>query len=214
MIVFRLSLPAFLYVLRFVVRRTHHAEHVRKQSPTFRGWAKERVAWSEGSISPGGGDKIVSILSCDPPGHIAKARDAVSLVERELGMPDGMLKGGLQGKCSTFLYISRKKIIGVAVAEPLQKAFRAKRLIGGTLTLDDERDGAKELCLIGIRAIWVNKSERRRGVARKILDAVRRTLIAGFVAERNQVAFTQPTVDGSALASAYSETDMPLVYQI
>ncbi|KAF9597446.1 hypothetical protein IFM89_018892 [Coptis chinensis] len=66
----------------------------------------------------------------------------------------------------------------------------------------------------GIRAIWVTPSNRRKHVATKLLDAARTSFCTGYVLEQSQLAFSQPTSAGKALASNYCCTESFLVYDI
>ncbi|KAF5750582.1 protein CHROMOSOME TRANSMISSION FIDELITY 7 [Tripterygium wilfordii] len=65
----------------------------------------------------------------------------------------------------------------------------------------------------GIRAIWVGPSNRRKHIATQLLDAVRRSFCMGFVVEQSQLAFSQPTCAGKALASSYTGDKPFLVYK-
>lgn len=65
----------------------------------------------------------------------------------------------------------------------------------------------------GIRAIWVTPSNRRKHIASQLLDAVRKSFCIGFVLERSQLAFSQPTSAGKVLASNYVGTGSFLVYK-
>eukprot|EP00249_Psilotum_nudum_P018619 c26889_g1_i2 orf=877-2010(+) len=64
----------------------------------------------------------------------------------------------------------------------------------------------------GIKGIWVSRLERRKGIATKLLDAMRSSFSFGFVLQPLQCAFSQPTVDGKALAVNYCKTEGFLVY--
>ncbi|KAI4300558.1 hypothetical protein L6164_033925 [Bauhinia variegata] len=85
---------------------------------------------------------------------------------------------------------------------------------------EDGQFGGAILCeskavaaVCGIRALWVTPSNRRKGIASQLLDAVRRSFCMGFVLERSQLAFSQPTSDGKSLASSYTGTGSFLVYK-
>ncbi|KAH1078733.1 hypothetical protein GYH30_053657 [Glycine max] len=64
----------------------------------------------------------------------------------------------------------------------------------------------------GIRAIWVAPSNRRKGIASKLLDAVRKSFCKDLELERSQLAFSQPTSAGKALATSYTGTGSFLAY--
>ncbi|KAI9152787.1 hypothetical protein LWI28_001197 [Acer negundo] len=84
--------------------------------------------------------------------------------------------------------------------------------------LDDNQNGAivceKEAirAVCGIRGIWVSPSNRRKGIATQLLDAVRRSFCMGSVLEKSQIAFSHPSSAGQALASSYFGTRSFLVY--
>lgn len=65
----------------------------------------------------------------------------------------------------------------------------------------------------GVRAIWVSPSNRRKHVASYLLDAVRQSFVDGSTLDRSQIAFSQPTSAGKALASKYAGTKSFLVYK-
>ncbi|XP_043703579.1 protein CHROMOSOME TRANSMISSION FIDELITY 7 [Telopea speciosissima] len=83
------------------------------------------------------------------------------------------------------------------------------REIGGAIFCDKEAVPA----LCGIRAIWVTPSNRRKRIATRLLDAARKSFCMGLVLESSQLAFSQPTSAGKALASSYSATQSFLVYK-
>ncbi|KAM3712045.1 hypothetical protein ACB098_01G154500 [Castanea mollissima] len=74
-----------------------------------------------------------------------------------------------------------------------------------------ENEGLPAVC--GIRAIWVTPSNRRKHIASQLLDAVRMSFCMGSVLELSQLAFSQPTSAGKALASNYFSTGSFLVYK-
>lgn len=71
---------------------------------------------------------------------------------------------------------------------------------GRVLEIDRSRPGRAAL---GVRMVWVSAEHRRRGLASRLLDAARANVVQCYVAPRAQVAFTQPTEAGAALAAAY-----------
>ncbi|CAM6078733.1 unnamed protein product [Sphagnum tenellum] len=65
----------------------------------------------------------------------------------------------------------------------------------------------------GVRGIWVSCSERRKGIASHLLDAMRTTFCFGLTLQTSQCAFSQPTPDGQAFAARYCHNPSFLVYQ-
>ncbi|KAJ9693276.1 hypothetical protein PVL29_012147 [Vitis rotundifolia] len=74
-----------------------------------------------------------------------------------------------------------------------------------------EKEAVPAIC--GIRAIWVTPSNRRKHIASQLLDAVRKSFCMGFVLKSSQLAFSQPTSAGMALASNYFGSVSFLVYR-
>lgn len=58
-------------------------------------------------------------------------------------------------------------------------------------------------CFVGIRYLWVHRSARRRRVAFKLIEEVRKNHIFGLEIHREEIAFTQLTEDGLAFAQKY-----------
>ena len=58
----------------------------------------------------------------------------------------------------------------------------------------------------------VTRQDRRRGVAKALLDAARRHFATGFEVPLGQLAFSQPTQLGRRLAASYSGREDFLVY--
>lgn len=66
--------------------------------------------------------------------------------------------------------------------------------------------------ICGINRIWVSSHHRRRKIASRLLDAIRDRFIYACKLELSDLAFSQPTGDGKALARQYLGTDRFLVY--
>ncbi|KNA11721.1 hypothetical protein SOVF_132500 [Spinacia oleracea] len=79
----------------------------------------------------------------------------------------------------------------------------------GSIVCEEEATPAS----CGIRAIWVSPSNRRKGIATHLLDAVRKSFCTNYVLERSQLAFSNPTSAGKALATNYTGTGSILVYK-
>ncbi|KAF9951431.1 N-acetyltransferase esco2 [Mortierella alpina] len=66
--------------------------------------------------------------------------------------------------------------------------------------------------ICGINRIWVSRHCRRQKIASRMLDAVRNRFIYACKLDRKDLAFSQPTGDGKALAKQYLGTERFLVY--
>jgi N-acetyltransferase len=66
-----------------------------------------------------------------------------------------------------------------------------------------------------VRKIWLAPASRGRGLAHALLDTARSHFVYGAHAvPRAQVAFSQPTRAGAALARSYTGRDDFLVYRL
>ncbi|XP_021769539.1 protein CHROMOSOME TRANSMISSION FIDELITY 7-like [Chenopodium quinoa] len=79
----------------------------------------------------------------------------------------------------------------------------------GSIVCEEEATPAS----CGIRAIWVSPSNRRKHIATHLLDAVRKSFSTDYVLEHSQLAFSNPTTAGKALATNYTGTGSFLVYK-
>lgn len=102
----------------------------------------------------------------------------------------------------TFLYIRKDRILGACLAERITTAF----VVDETLTSEDSAITTSpnpKPATIGISRIWVSKTARGQGIARKLLDAAAERFIYRFRIPREQIAFSQPTNSGARLARAW-----------
>ncbi|KAL2915413.1 hypothetical protein HK105_205029 [Polyrhizophydium stewartii] len=84
---------------------------------------------------------------------------------------------------------------GCTIAEPISIAYEAV----STTECSDNPSAA----ICGISRIWVAAADRRKGVATRLLDAVRHRFVLGCELARNALAFSQPTSAGRHLARQY-----------
>lgn len=98
--------------------------------------------------------------------------------------------------------------------------FRREVMRKASLANDPEKSTGAFICeaeavsaVCGIRAIWVTPSNRRKHIASQLLDAARKSFCMGFVLENTQLAFSQPSSSGKALACKYFGTASFLVYK-
>ncbi|CAG8477669.1 4353_t:CDS:2 [Paraglomus occultum] len=150
-----------------------------------------------------------------------KLFEILEIVTRELGSVEIREDKLLSSKI--FLYVtSRKKVVGCVIAEHIKQAYRATRNTASSHAEEQpgEFDDASVVfyrtepirAVCGISRIWVSRQYRRKGIATKLLDLVRKNYIYGCCLGRLAIAFSQPTGDGKALATNYTGTSEFLVY--
>jgi N-acetyltransferase len=57
--------------------------------------------------------------------------------------------------------------------------------------------------IVGVSRIWTSRTFRRKGIAKNLLECVMNQFIYGMEIERTDVAFSQPTEMGTALAKSW-----------
>nr|XP_033793422.1 N-acetyltransferase ESCO2 [Geotrypetes seraphini] len=180
----------------------------------FVGWKKEHI------VAKFWNGKIIMIQPDDPKYAIKKAEEVRELVDNELGFKQTTLT--CPNKTVTYLYISNeKKIVGCLIAEQIKKAFQ---VLPDTVSYEVqtleimERHRAwrcstiPQTAVCGISRVWVFSLMRRRGIASRMVDAVRATFMYGSYLSTNEIAFSDPTPDGKLFATKYCKVPNFLVY--
>lgn len=71
------------------------------------------------------------------------------------------------------------------------------------LALDDKPTEV----IAGVSRLWTSKSFRKKGIANNLLDCVTTQFIYGMDVDKEQVAFSQPTDSGAALAKSWFDAE-------
>ncbi|KAJ9611656.1 hypothetical protein H2200_004840 [Cladophialophora chaetospira] len=100
--------------------------------------------------------------------------------------------------------ISHKPQIPTPVASPTSSSPPS------SISISEETHPA----VVGVSRIWTSKAFRHKGIALNLLDCVTNQFIYGLELEPQQIAFSQPTDSGAALARAwFGESDGWAVYR-
>ncbi|XP_047406266.1 N-acetyltransferase ESCO2 isoform X2 [Sciurus carolinensis] len=178
----------------------------------YTGWKKERV------VAEFWDGKIVLVLPRDPAYALRKVEDVQELVDHELGFQQVVPK--CPNKTKTFLFISdEKKVVGCLIAEPIKQAFRLLSESSGPESSSSKEcprawqcSNVPEPAVCGISRIWVFRLQRRKRIARRLVDTVRNCFMFGCFLSTNEIAFSDPTPDGKLFATKYCNTPNFLVY--
>ncbi|XP_063186847.1 N-acetyltransferase ESCO2 [Chroicocephalus ridibundus] len=195
-----------------------HIQHHERFLEALRyvGWKKERV------VAEFWDGKIVLILPNDPKYAVKKAEDVREIVDNELGFKQVSLS--CPAKTKIYLFVSNEKmIVGCLVAESIKQAFRVLSEPGAMLSPEQDQDVLQhqrawrcstepEPAVCGISRIWVFGPRRGKGIARRMVDAVRSTFMYGCYLGAHEIAFSDPTPDGKLFATKYCQTPRFLVY--
>jgi len=178
--------------------------------------------------------KIISIQSSDTTKYLAKKAEEVrTMVESELGCAP--LTPQQQQQQTVYFYVEGDEIIGCLIAQRIQYAHRIivsmlelpqhnnnKRSKQEPTVMEDEQiaEEAMNSCdmtsqvpaVCGVSRIWVHKSHRRKRIAHRLLESVRKSLVYSYHIPLEQVAFSQPTTEGKLFAMRYMGTKQFLVF--
>ncbi len=160
------------------------------------------------------------IIVIESGGHdskqaISKAMSILDYVDSQLGINEKSTTH-IPEATKFYLYICgvTKKVAGFCMAEPLRTAFRIVSLNNKTnsssFSYDESLPGETVKC--GISRIWVAAGMRRKGIAKKLLDCVRLNFLFVESLSLSDIAFSDPTHFGQALARNYCQTESFLVY--
>jgi len=184
----------------------HHRIHRgRLDTLKFPGWKIERKV---GDFPAG---RVICIKPGDHSAHWNKVTEILSVVDTDLGFSEVGIRW--PDKTKVFLYIAEKKVVGVLLAERIEKGFRM-------LPNNDEEGSGKIYCcsetaesvMCGISRIWVLADFRRAKVASSLLDCMRSNFYQNHFLSPDEFAFSDPTMDGIKFASNYMKTKLFLVY--
>ncbi|CAB4396923.1 unnamed protein product [Rhizophagus irregularis] len=157
-----------------------------------------------------------------------KIKNTIEWVNLELGAVE-MTEEKLKMSKAYFYVANKYDIVGFALAVRIEKAYRVvdsssenaqneSRKVS-KLQIGNDNDGSGIFCstkplraACGISRLWVKRDYRRKKIATKLLDSVRKNFIYGCELKPDEVAFSQPSGDGKAFASQYTGTREFLVY--
>ncbi|KAF9566628.1 N-acetyltransferase esco2 [Mortierella alpina] len=126
---------------------------------------------------------------------------------------------------STDAAMAKAKAATSTLTTPATSAMSTRGTTDSTVSSQGHDEGGKEdessaiFCSVvpqpaicGINRIWVSRHYRRQKIASRMLDAVRSRFIYACKLDKKDLAFSQPTGDGKALAKQYLGTETFLVY--
>lgn len=148
--------------------------------------------------------RIIAVTYRDQKPKLTRVQEILKLVDIELGFP----AVPLHSRCIIYLACNDKEIMGICVAQPLQEA---NKLISdfGIDFCSSESYPVK----CGISRVWVSGKHRRKGVGRKLLEAVKCNFIYGYRLSNYEIAYSAPTEMGKSFAAAITGKKDFYVYQ-
>ena len=201
------GLCGMVYTINLPHDQEQHAAYHKRflDSVKFNGWKNERVV---ASFTNG---RILKILPSDPKYAVKKVNEICSVIDADLGFENHINFSTSTSKIIYLFITDSRQVAGCVVAEPISHAFRL-------LTSASENHAVStcarfsEPAACGVSRIWTYYPYRRRGIATRLVDALRSTFVLGAFVQINQIAFSDPTADGIKFASHYCKTESFLTY--
>ncbi|KAL4894268.1 ESCO1/2 acetyl-transferase-domain-containing protein [Aspergillus ambiguus] len=160
----------------------------RKASPTAKNQAKKVLEVISKELSSPEIDDEVLWSQIEPPKH-CRAGGSSEKVDRY----------------KVFLHMKDSRCVGACLTEriwechPVDKSSAARNGVDGAVTARDETHPA----IVGVSRIWTSGASRRKGIAMDLLDCVVSNFIYGMEIPKEEMAFSQPTESGKALAQSF-----------
>ena len=172
-------------------------------------------------------DNMIIEINSNSNKYLSKdIKEAIDFVKQELGSSTSNYSSSGNGsredvKC--YLYLKGLGIQGLVISqslvnmksEQLVRLSDTKRTTDALIEEQEENEVIAEnergvdytsACQVGVDLIWVDSKCRRRGIAKKLCDSVRRHFMYGSLITKQNLAFSQPTSNGHCFAMAYSGT--------
>jgi N-acetyltransferase len=194
-----------------VLHMKYHATQLAKMNVSSEVWKhiRDTACWKDAAI----GGYIISVSRDDKVSLKNLVERMLVLASQDLGAVEIsrtqlwstlLIQGQEKGRYRTWLYLQNRKCIGLLLAEYIDAAFEVKDLGVGRFSDKSaplEISEASVPATVGVSRIWTLRTERRGGVAIKLLEAA----LLGWrykhsSISKSQMAFSQPTEMGTALA--------------
>lgn len=172
---------------------------------------------------------------------VNKELGSVEISEEELWSQRPLEGEGENGKkmdrYKVFLHVIDGKCVAVCLAERISKGYRVKSskdraidslkhdtgIISEATVAGDvpahpssaiEYEDEPVPAVVGVSRIWTSEAFRKKGIANNLLECVMNQFVYGMDMERSDLAFSQPTESGAALARSWFGADAGwLVYK-
>ncbi|EAU31060.1 conserved hypothetical protein [Aspergillus terreus NIH2624] len=171
----------------------------RKASPTAKNQAKKVLEVISKELSSPEIEDDVLWSQIEPPEHLRGSHGSAEKVDRY----------------KVFLHMKDSRCVGACLTEriweahPVEKPTAPRNGVDTAVTRRDVTHPA----IVGVSRIWTSGASRRKGIAMDLLDCVVSNFIYGMEIPKEQMAFSQPTESGKALAQAFFGDEEWHVYE-
>lgn len=193
----------FHVIVELLVAVTYHSPYI------LQGWKKERLVRD---LDHHGG-RVIMVLPTDPQHCWRKVEEIREIVDQELGFAENGIR--VKENTKVFFYVLEKRIVGCLIAETIREAHKvipqkSPAKGGGQLVCCSEK---RFKVWAGVSRIWVLASERGKGIASTLVDAMRSNFLNSHFLTIDEFAFSDPTESGMGFAEKYTQRRDFLVYR-
>ena len=161
--------------------------------------------------------RIVIVSPSDPKRHWDKVHSVLTVVDTLLGtrasavddLEDAQVLRRPQ-QTKAFMFVAEGRVVGLVIAEVVNQSLDRVSLSvlkdkdTGLRVLDDNvAKAAKAKVAAGVAKVWVSPEFQRKGIATRLVDAMRTHFLPIKALTKDEFAFSHTTPNGSDFAASY-----------
>ena len=166
----------------------------------FAGWKNENVCLDDEECRV-----IVVRSNGTEKRHWEKAEEVLEVVDSAMGIsPAG--KPRQPSRSEAYLCIVDKRVAGFLLVEPLMENDRVATsyVEKNVRVTSDDKNIKDKARMVGVSRIWVHSDYQRRGLATRMMDAMRMKYRMPMRVERHELAFTHTSPAGAKFVETYA----------
>lgn len=179
----------------------HDNYHNNASALKFCGWKDERVlcVYNTG--------RVIVVYPDDNKIWLKKVKAVMEVANRETGYLDVSCAHKYLENSKVYMYVNQKSVLGILVAEPKKEAYKM-------ISIEGVDCCSAEIYPVwcGVSHIWTAPNQRRKKVATRLVDCMRMSFMFDHFLEKDEFAFSVPTLSGKSFAEKYTGTPNFLVY--
>ncbi|XP_047001645.1 N-acetyltransferase eco-like [Schistocerca americana] len=179
----------------------HENYHNNASALKFCGWRDERV------ICVYGTGRVIVVYPDDNKMWLKKVKAVMEVANRETGYLDVSCTHKYLENSKVYMFVNQKSVLGILVAEPKKEAYKMISIEGV-----DCCSAETYPVWCGVSHIWTAPNHRCKKVATRLVDCMRMSFVFDHFLEKDEFAFSVPTLSGKSFAENYTGTPNFLVY--
>jgi N-acetyltransferase len=192
-----------------ILHNKHHSKHLSGQTLEIPAAMQKVLTEGENVVWHSGDKYIIRITKREGSAKRNTAYKLLAGANADLGAVDIKHDDLWSDKNYQILvYLAGRKCHGILLAEPISHALKVENT--GFPIIPGE---VEQCARMGISRIWTNSSQRREGIATRLLNVAQKIFWPLAPIIKEEIAFSQPTEQGANLARKWFGREMDwLVY--